>query len=74
MTRCSLPDTSPTLMLLITLTQEQITDPLFGRPDHLRVPELREALSALAFLLMMLESWRALVPDRAGARITKPAE
>ena len=45
-------------MLLVTLTQEQLTDRLIGTVTLLRVPELREFLSALCFLLMMTESRR----------------
>lgn len=51
-------------MLFVTLTQEQLTDPLFGTVKHLRVPELREFLSAIAFLLLMWESSTFLVPER----------
>ncbi len=48
-------------MLGVTLFQEQITDVLFGVIIGLRVPELRELLSALCFLLLMLESKRLAV-------------
>ena len=50
-------------MLLVTLTQEQLTNSLIGTVRVLRVPELREFLSALCFLLMMSES-RALLSER----------
>lgn len=50
-------------MLLVTLTQEQLTDRLIGTVTVLRVPELREFLSAICFLLMMTES-RALLASR----------
>ena len=46
-------------MLGITLFQEQVTDSLFGVIPGFRVPELRELLSALCFVLMMIEA-RAL--------------
>lgn len=48
-------------MLLVTLMQDQLTDVFLGRVPHLRVPELREFLSAICFMLLMLES-RHLVP------------
>ena len=51
-------------MLLITLTQEQLTAPLLGSVHTLRVAELREFLSAIAFLLLMIESKRYLIPSK----------
>ncbi|SDZ20174.1 hypothetical protein SAMN05444004_107137 [Jannaschia faecimaris] len=45
-------------MLGVTLFQEQITDTLFGVVSGLHVPEIRELLSALCFMLLMLESKR----------------
>jgi hypothetical protein len=48
-------------MLGVTLFQSQITDTLFGVVTGLRVPELRELLSALCFLLLMIESRRLSV-------------
>jgi len=54
-------------MLLITLMQEQITNPLLGQVYNLRVPELREFLSAIAFLFLMLDSFRFLRPRRSEA-------
>jgi hypothetical protein len=54
-------------MLVITLTQEQLTDPLLGKVIRLRVPELREFLSSVAFLLLMVESRRFLL-DRSSER------
>ncbi|MEP1356296.1 MAG: hypothetical protein ABJX32_04250 [Tateyamaria sp.] len=62
-------------MLFITLTQEQLTDSLLGQVHRLRVPELRELLSAIAFLLLMIESYRFLVPKFSAAESVKlPAE
>lgn len=50
-------------MLGITLFQEQVTDNLFGVIPGFRVPELRELLSALCFVLMMIESRALTVRD-----------
>ncbi len=47
-------------MLLITLSQEQIVYRFSGGLPGLRLPELREFCSAIAFLLMMIESHRYL--------------
>ena len=51
-------------MLGVTLFQEQVTDSLFGVIPGFRVPELRELMSALCFVLMMIES-RALTVRQA---------
>ena len=48
-------------MGLVTLTQAQITDVFLGTVPALRVPELRELLSTMCFVLMMTES-RYLAP------------
>lgn len=44
------------VMLGVTLFQEQVTDTVLGVVPGLRVAELRELLSALCFLMMMVES------------------
>ena len=77
-TRIGLPMPSIGLgiaMLFVTLMQEQLTDPLLGALHSLRVPELREFLSAICFVLMMVES-RRLVPiqKRAETIQGKPIE
>ena len=63
-------------MLLITLTQNQLTDPLLGQVPHLRVPELRELRSAGAFLMLMVESRQYLITPTtpAGDPFRAPAE
>ena len=48
-------------MLLITLTREQIVYLFVDGIDSLRLPELREFLSCVAFLLLMRESYLGLV-------------
>ena len=58
-------------MLLVTLMQEQITNNLLGTVHVLRVPELREFLSALCFVLIMVESRRLLPePERSGQEMS----
>lgn len=51
-------------MLLVTLMQDQLTNPLLGKLVTLRVAELRELLSALCFLLMTTESLRLAGRER----------
>mgnify|MGYP000224032294 CR=1 FL=1 len=49
------------MMLFVTLFQDQIVVPLFGSVTALRPAELRELLSAGAFLMLMIQSWRHMV-------------
>jgi hypothetical protein len=58
-------------MLFITLTQEQIVYQFTDGATGLRIPELRELLSSVAFVLLMHESWFGFVgeqPPLAGRR------
>lgn len=52
------------MMFIITLFQDQIIIPVFGNLTALRVAELREFLSAGAFLMLMLQSQRHMVQRR----------
>lgn len=51
-------------MLFITLGQEQVVFKFTDGVVGLRIPELRELLSAVAFVLLMRESWRGLISRR----------
>jgi hypothetical protein len=53
-------------MLAATLFQPQLTDTLFGTVSGLRVAELRETLSALCLLLLVVESKRLTSSDHRG--------
>ncbi|WP_338153238.1 hypothetical protein [Pseudophaeobacter leonis] len=53
-------------MLAATLFQPQLTDTLFGTVSGLRVAELRETLSALCLLLLVVESRRLTSRDHRG--------
>lgn len=53
-------------MLAATLFQPQLTDTLFGTVSGLRVAELREMLSALCLLLLVVESHRLTSRDPLG--------
>jgi hypothetical protein len=53
-------------MLAVTLFQPQLTDALFGVVPGLRVAELRETLSALCLLLLVVESQRLTSRDHRG--------
>ena len=56
------------VMLCATLMQDQLTDTVFGAVPGLRVPELRELISAICFVLLMMES-QTLLPRREQARV-----
>lgn len=65
-------------MLVVTLTQDQLTEGILGwSVPGLRVPEVREFLSTLCFVLMMLESrYLVLSPETSERRLDRgvPAE